>query len=186
LHSHSHMPDESGLGEYVTDHLGGASMACALLDRLIRAHRGSVHRPFLVEIRREIEKDVGELRRVAKSVGASPSTLKRAAGWFAEKLTRPKLRLEHGAPLGLFLSLEALALGVTGKRCLWRALRRVALSDKRIRQFDFRLLELRAVDQYREIERRRLSIAPDALAAPEPAARSPRPNAPRRVTAAAP
>ena len=165
------MSNDSGLREYVTDHLGGAAMAIALLDRLIGSYRRASHGPFLVELRREIEKDRVQLQRVAKTVGARPGTLKRAAGWFAEKLTRPKLRLEDDAPLGLFLSLEALALGVTGKRSLWRALRRMASSDERLRQFDFRVLEVRALDQYREIERRRLSLARSALVTPREARR---------------
>ena len=59
-------------------------------------------------------------------MGNGPHPVKNAAAKLAEKLTRVKLSHRTSGPLGVLESLEFLALGVWGKRGLWRALREAA------------------------------------------------------------
>jgi hypothetical protein len=70
--------------------------------------------------------------------------------------------------LGTFEALEALRLGILGKRALWQALAVVAEGDGRLRGMDFHHLAARAQAQHTQVEERRLEAAPTALrAAPQ-------------------
>jgi hypothetical protein len=61
--------------------------------------------------------------------------------------------------LSLFRTLEALAIGVQGKRCLWRAAQVLALPHPPGRR-TFVELEADAVRQWEAIERHRRSLVP--------------------------
>ena len=69
-----------------------------------------------------------------------------------EKLSRAKIPLnekeDREREMGLFLALEALALGITGKRMLWRALAAAAESVTQLRGPDYAALEERAIEQH--------------------------------------
>jgi hypothetical protein len=54
-------------------------------------------------------------------------------------------------------------LGIRGKLCLWTALRAAAVSDARLREYDFESLIRRAQDQYDQVENRRLILAQSVL-----------------------
>ncbi len=149
------------LKEYLTDHLSGAEAALELLDRIIDAQ--PFEAVWLTRLRAEIHSDKVVLAQLVQSFGAEAGALKAASAWLAEKLTRPKLDLDDQPPLGLFLSLEVLALGVTGKRSLWAALWRASPRDSRLQNVDFEALMARALDQHQQLERRRLDLAESAL-----------------------
>jgi hypothetical protein len=158
------MTDEASarIGEYLSDHLGGAQAAIELLDRLVHEkvpEGGSWARG----LRAEIEADRTTLSRLAEAFHTNITPLKTASAWIAEKLVRPKLDLEHDAPLGLFLALEMLALGVLGKRALWTALREVGGDAPPLGSIDFDNLIRRAEAQYAQIDSRRLALAAEAL-----------------------
>ena len=59
----------------------------------------------------------------------------------------------------LFLALEALALGIHGKRSLWRALAAASKVIPGLRALDYAELENRAVEQSDRVEAKRLEIA---------------------------
>lgn len=88
--------------------------------------------------------------------------MKRAGGWLVEKASRVKRRTSAdgttaGGPL---LELEVLALGVWGKRALWRALAAAEeRGDPRFRELDLARLIRRAERQHERIEERRLQAA---------------------------
>ena len=90
-------------------------------------------------------------------------SLKEAAGWMAEKLSRFKLSHESGGEFGTFEALEALVLGISGKLALWRALVNVAPSYSPLRALDFDRLIARAESQLKAAEERRLQSAVTAL-----------------------
>jgi hypothetical protein len=147
------------LSIYLHDHLGAAQSAVELLDYWQEKHRGEPLGIFAAELRTEVEADVAELRQIIARVGASPHSMKEAAGWLAEKASRFKLRHEHSEALGVFEGLEMLALGVLGKRALWEALEVVAVSDPRLQETDLEKLAVRAKQQHARIEARRINHA---------------------------
>jgi hypothetical protein len=62
--------------------------------------------------------------------------------------------------LSLFRTLEALAIGVQGKRCLWRAAQTLAALPHPPGRRSFFELEADAVRQWEAIERHRRSLVP--------------------------
>jgi hypothetical protein len=155
----------SNLTAYLNDHLSGSAAASSLLVRLSRHYASEPLGAFFRGLLREVKADQATLEALTRRIGAEPSTLKRAAGWVAEKVARPKLTLRRPAPLGLFESLEVLSLGILGKRSLWRALAAVAPHDARLRSIDLGRLEHRATRQFERVEARRLAVARQTLIA---------------------
>jgi hypothetical protein len=100
-----------------------------------------------------------------RQTNATPSTVKRATAWAAEKLTELKVRVEDpsdGALRRLEL-IEALALGIDGKQALWTALRTVAEGMPELEGPDYQQLIARAEEQRSAVEVQRLQAAAAAL-----------------------
>ena len=113
------------LTTYLNDHLAGSVGALELLDRLIEVHQDKPIGKFFEGLRAEIQADQDELKALLGKLKVEESTVRKAGAWIAEKLSRSKIELDGDpaeASAGLFLALEALVLGITGKRSLWRAL----------------------------------------------------------------
>lgn len=149
---------------YLTDHAAGAEAACSLLGRLADRYENEPLGPFFLEILTEVRADRQTLVTLIEQLGGTPSAIKNVSGKVAEWLSRPKLPLDEQTPeaLGLFEGLEILALGILGKRSLWRALEVVAARDPRLASLDLQTLQARADSQYERVERQRL-IASAAL-----------------------
>lgn len=156
--------DEDPLATYLEDHLAGAASAIDLLERLRDDHRNEPVGRLAAEILVEVEEDHRTLEELARRVDGGPHPVKDAAARLAEKVSR--LKLSHGAgPLGVLESLEFLALGVWGKRALWRAL---ATSPRPLPGLDLVALDgliARAESQHDRIEAERLEAAKSSLAA---------------------
>ena len=154
------------LATYLNDHLAGSVAALELIDTLA-AHEED--RPLAQTLRglyREISADQETLRAIIGRLDASESSVKRAAAWLGEKAGRVKLALaarEHPA-LARLEGLEALAMGIQGKRGLWRGLAQVAEGDPRLAGPSYGELEVRAAAQHEIVERERLAAARQALA----------------------
>lgn len=129
---------------YLHDHLGAANFAVELLEKWRDGSDDENFRRFSTGLLTDIELDRTELRKVIRAVGVTGHSLKEAAGWLAEKVTRLKLGTEGDARLALFEALEFLALGIAGKLALWRMLAVLSRSDPRLGRFDFYRLALRA------------------------------------------
>jgi len=149
------------LSDYLNDHLAGSVGALELLDRMVDACEGKPLERFLRELRDDIHHDQEQLRELIDKLGLSESTVRKASAWIAEKLTRPKIDLGDGTrdELGVFLALEALLLGITGKRSLWRALQAASRTVPELARLDYSGLEKRAIDQCEQVEARRLEMA---------------------------
>jgi hypothetical protein len=89
--------------------------------------------------------------------------VKKVAALVTERAGRLKLNgsLFSYSPLSRLVELEGLALGVTGKLGLWRALREVG--DPRLAEFDLAALAERAEAQRDGLELQRLEAARLAL-----------------------
>lgn len=151
------------LATYLHDHLAGAAYAIDLLEFMCDQHRDEDLGRFAAELRGEIEQDRDTLRDITERLGATGGTLKEAASWWAEKVSRFKLGHDSGSGLATFEGLEFLAIGILGKRALWRAMATIAISNPLLAGVDFDALAARAQKQHDQVEQRRLMLARTAL-----------------------
>jgi hypothetical protein len=153
---------------YLNDHLGGSTAGLELVDRLAETAVDLGERTALAELRDEISEDRALLEVLIQQAGGSPSALKSAGGWLIEKITRLKLALDSPSEgtLARFEALEALMLGIHGKRAMWEALGIAAGRFPELRQVDFQKLEKRAVEQEARVDMFRLEAARAVLATP--------------------
>src|SRR5947209_20559101 len=112
--------DDQLLTVYLNDHLAAATAARELVKRSLGSSEGKLA-DFLGRLATEIEADRETLLEVMDRVGARRDPVKVLAGIVAERVGRLKLngRILESSPLSRVVELEALALGVEGKRSLW-------------------------------------------------------------------
>jgi hypothetical protein len=106
---------------------------------------------------KEFEEDRSVVYSLLRQLGSSGRSLKRAAGYAGGWLLSVPAGGEPG-DLSLLRTLEALAIGVQGKRCLWRALQEVPTVPLIIGGTNFVDLEAKAVRQWEAIEQRRRAL----------------------------
>jgi hypothetical protein len=149
------------LAIYLNDHLAGSTGALELARRARSANRGTPFEAPFARLATEIEEDREVLLDVMRRLGVARDPVKEWAGWIAEKAGRLKLngRLTGYSPLSRVLELELLALGVEGKRALWRVLGDVAGDDARLDGVDLAALLKRADGQGRLVEQQRRRAA---------------------------
>jgi hypothetical protein len=149
------------LNSYLNDHLAGSIGALELLDRLIKTYQGKPLERFFAELRGEIEADQKKLQGFIDRLDLEESAVRKAGAWVAEKISRPKIQLSESSEgeMGLFLALEVLALGITGKRLLWRALAAASETVPQLGTLDYAELESRAIEQNDRVEEKRLEVA---------------------------
>jgi hypothetical protein len=154
---------------YLEDHYAGATAGLELARRSAGANRGTPYGEVLERIALEIEQDRDALRAIMTDLGVGPDRLKMAGAWVGEKAGRLKLNghLTGYSPQSRVVELEGLVLGVTGKRCLWSALKQVAGQEPRLRLDDLDALVTRAERQAGQLEEQRLKAVSEAVAAAE-------------------
>jgi signal transduction histidine kinase len=148
------------LHTYLNDHLAGSVAALELLDHLFEQHEGHPLGIFFRDLRTEISTDQETLRTLIRKLGAEESGVRKAGAWIAQKIGQMKIG-SAGADdrFGLVQALEALALGISGKKLLWRLLDAIAPHVPGLQGTDFRRLEMRAEEQITRVEAERLRIA---------------------------
>jgi hypothetical protein len=153
------------LDTYLNDHLAGSTAGLEILDRF-RTSGGS--EDWASALRDAIVADRHELEKLMQAACVARSALRQTAGWMTEKLAEFKTRLDDPAagPLQRLELLEALALGIDGKRALWTALQTIAGDVPGLERTDYVRLIARAVEQRHAVELRRLDAASEALASP--------------------
>jgi hypothetical protein len=154
------------LGTYLNDHLAGSVAAIELLDHLIREQTGQRLEKFLVDLRDNIHADQEVLRDLIEKLDLEESAVRKAGAWMAEKMGQAKFALggTEAGGLGLLQAFEGLALGITGKKLLWRALSTVESDIPDVQGIDLARLEQRAQEQFERVEKERLYLAREALA----------------------
>ena len=135
-----------------------------MVERAMEENAGALFGRRLEEILKEIKKDQAVVQDLIQRVGSKENPLKKAGAWLTEKAGRIKLG-GTGDPGGLarLELLETLAMGIQGKRALWRALRVAVNRHPVLRDLDLDLLERRAVEQHDRVEEWRLEAAREAL-----------------------
>ena len=143
---------------YLQDHLAGATFGNELVEHCRRRNEGSEFEGPLAELAGEIASDRQTLAALMRQVGAKQSNLKVSAGWLIEKARRlkPNGRLFSYTPLTRVVELESLAIGIAGKRALWRTLEKVPPQGAELEGHDFAALAEQAEDQLQRVERLRL------------------------------
>lgn len=150
---------------YLNDHLAGSVTALELLEHLERTQAGTALGTFAAGLRADIAADRRELEDLMARLRITASLPRRAAAWLAERMTELKLWADdpsRGA-LHLLEVLEALSLGIEGKRLLWRALAAAAEAAPALRGTDYARLERRAEEQRVRVEAVRVDAAMEAL-----------------------
>ena len=153
------------LTNYLNDHLAGSVGALELLDRLVDMYREKPLENFFRNLRDDIHQDQEQLKELMQKLGAEESAVRKAGAWVVEKLSRAKIGVSDGAEgeIGLLLALEALVLGITGKRSLWRALHSASRTVPQLARLDYAGLEKRAIEQCERVEAKRLETARTAF-----------------------
>jgi hypothetical protein len=154
--------NRENLATYLNDHLAGSVAALGLLDHLVETTGGTPHEAFFRDLRVEITADQDVLRMLLEKLSAPESTLRKAGAWLMEKAARAKLRIDGstGSAMERLEALEALLLGITGKRALWLAL---AASVEPLENVDFARLIGRAEQQIETVEAKRIEAAREAI-----------------------
>ena len=142
---------------YLRDHLGGADAAIHVVRRLSATHEGTADGRLFRQLAEEFEHDRATVRALLAQLGASARSPKRVAGRASAVLLGFTAGGEPGQ-LSLLRTLEALAIGIQGKRCMWRALQALdtARSTAAINPVE---LEARALRQWEAVEGRRRVLA---------------------------
>jgi hypothetical protein len=146
------------LVSYLRDHLSGADSAIQVVEHLCRTHASAEDRRLFERLAREFRDDRAVVRELVEQLGASPHSLKRAIGAASGNVLAS---MSGGRPgdLSLWRTLEALAIGVQGKRCLWTALRNIHVAPWALTPGHFAHLEAKAINQFEAIEERRRALA---------------------------
>lgn len=154
---------KSSLATYLHDHLAGATYALDLLQAFRDRYKGQPLGELASHLQTEIAADKDTLHRLAKSFGPASDFIKDSTAWLSEKISR--LKLDHSNPsgLGTFEALEFLALGIHGKRAMWRALSEISGDEPALSNVNFASLIARAESQERLVEEQRLIAAHRAL-----------------------
>src|ERR1700722_10755576 len=112
------------LKNYFKDHFAGSVAAIELLNHLISSNRRKTDEQFFVHLRDEVVEDKETLRGLLHDLDTECGEIRNTTAFLSEKLSRVKLLLENpsGGQLARLEKLEALALGIEGKRALWGSL----------------------------------------------------------------
>jgi hypothetical protein len=156
---------EKHIATYLNDHLAGSTAALELLEHLEAVHASEEVRRFAADLRADVAADRGELEALMDRLQVAQSRTRKAAAWLTEKASELKLRWDDRASGALHLleALDALSLGIEGKRGLWRALAAAAEDTVALQGVDYDSLTKRAEEQRRRVETLRLDAARRAL-----------------------
>lgn len=158
---------EELLGTYLNDHLGGSMAGIETVEHCIATADGGAMQVELERLRDEIEEDRDVLTELIGRFEFRQNVLKKTAGWISEKAARLKVGSgssePHRVAFRMMEQLESLALGITGKRSLWKLLMEVLPDDPRLSEVDLNDLLQRAENQFERVDRMRLQTAREAF-----------------------
>jgi len=151
------------LSTYLNDHLAGSVTAIEILDRI--AEEFADIGPFVAQLKQDIAADRQELVDLMAKLSIAQSRIRKAGGWFAERIAEAKLEVDDqsGGWLRRLERLEAVSLGIDGKLALWRSLDAASAADTRLQGPDYGHLVERAREQRARVEALRIEAARSAL-----------------------
>lgn len=113
---------------YLEDHRAGAAGGVALARRIADRYGDEPGFESLVALAADVREDERSLDAIREATGADGGCVKRVAAVVGERLARLKLNgtVVRPSPLSRVIELEALTIGVVGKRSGWLGLRAFA------------------------------------------------------------
>ena len=141
--------DDHALSKYLERHLSGSEIAVRLVDGLLGRTSDQEEHDFLERFSRELEDERAVLQSIVDGLDHGEGLVQRGIGIATGVAAMAKAALP-GSPDELE-ALEALAVGVWGKRLLWGALQTVADADERFEGLPFGALARQAEEQEREL-----------------------------------
>lgn len=153
------------LSIYLNDHLAGATVGVELAKRAAGNNSGTPLGEALRSLAQEIEEDRRALEAIMTALGVRRNPFKERLAWAAEKGGRLKFngRLVGYSDLSRVVELEALSLGVAGKRSLWRSLKVIAPTTEGLSEPELDRLIERAEHQRDRLESMRLAATEQAF-----------------------
>jgi hypothetical protein len=150
--------DDTQLRRYLEDHLSGADVALTIARRLERRHPGTPISTAMARLASDIRHERAIVSAALQRVDAPADPVRRAIG-IVGSIGRLAASLPFMPEPSLLEDLEALAVGVWGKRLLWGAMGRVRESEGGFDGIDLDELATMAENQEREI----LALRQDAI-----------------------
>jgi hypothetical protein len=149
------------LVSYLRDHLSGSDTALQIVRRLVTTQGSGRDGSLFWQLADEIKQERATVRALIERLGASPNSPQRAASYVSGAVFGS---MAGGSPgdLALLRSLEGLAVGIQGKRCLWRSLQALG-ARAALDHVDYAELESKAVRQWEFVEERRREAAASAF-----------------------
>src|SRR5688500_12624873 len=154
----------NALSDYLRDHLTGSDTALRVVMRLRQTHAGTEAGRLFASLCDEFGEERNAVRELLASLGRTGDAPTRLAGMVSGGL----LALSAGGVPGdmsLFQALEGLAVGVQGKRCLWRTLQSLGLTHPAAEGRSLADFEAMAVRQWDAIEKYRRMLGPVTFSA---------------------
>jgi hypothetical protein len=162
------------LSTYLKDHLAGSVAALNMIDHLIDTYEENPLAQFFRDLRGEIAADQAKLQGLIEKLDKKHNAIRKAGAWIAEKFSRAKIRASESrdGEMGLYLALESLVLGITGKYALWRGLEVATGVVPKLRGLDYAQLQERAREQCDSGRSQTLGTRPSGLQMPKAIARA--------------
>ncbi|HRE82144.1 MAG TPA: hypothetical protein PLN52_13935 [Opitutaceae bacterium] len=148
----------SALVTYLHDHLSAATAAKEILKSLIENAPDPTLADYASALLSEIVEEGKSVEEIKRELGGSSGVIKHAASLVTAQLAKAKLH-NMKSPLGIFEAIEALMLGVTGKRALWIILEQLSRTDARLHGHDYARFIKRSTEQILELEEKRVTAA---------------------------
>jgi hypothetical protein len=148
----------TALATYLREHLSGSDAAIRLVERLRRTHAGTAEGRLFGALFVDLQHERDVVQAMLEELGASTLSVKRIVTGAAGVLMAPAASSERG-DLAFLRTLEGLAIGVQGKRLLWRAMQEVEPPFTQVSRGRLRELETLAVRQWEAIDERRRALA---------------------------
>ncbi len=152
------------LGIYLNDHLAGAAGGVALARRVAGSRTGSVGEQT-ERLAQQIAEDRDSLVAIIARLGLRRTFYKEPFAVVAERVGRFKSNgtVVRRSPLSDIVEYEMLALGITGKRAGWQALRELAPSRAGLDSAELDVLIERAEEQLELVQQLRLAAVGSTL-----------------------
>lgn len=163
--------DDRSFSIYLRDHLAGAEAATQIVRRLRRYPDDASIGESMARLALQVDEERAVLRSVIERISPEEQAAgltKQAIGMAGGLLAWARQMALPGRTPSLVEDLEALAVGVWGKRLLWGALARAAAHDERL--IDIEIERLVEMAEAQEVEL--LRLRDDALSSFDEQARS--------------
>lgn len=147
------------LADYLHDHLAGSDAALQLIVRLRQRHAGTEAGGLFASLAEDFAEERQAVRELLASLGHAAHAARRVPA----VLSGGALALSADGDAGdisLYRAVEALAIGVQGKRLLWRTLQSLGLTHPGAEGRSLADFEAMAVRQWEAIEHYRLTLGP--------------------------